>query len=383
VGSALGVGSTQLPVGPLTAEGVRRGNLLSCHSTGSVRRPMESSASEQLSLPFRIETQVNPIADEVSAITAVVRPILEGTLYALKAEIVAEVGGFANLSLKMLSRVYRRGDGDCGLCFEYAVHEALNRGEPSVLERVATAMTICRVPGEHPASILFGAEKAGTRQIIETANDLLTARSSLLYGTQGRPVMLQRHLRTLAEAFKRQDAREALPHSISGLWKADLFLGNADADKWVGTSVKINPAHLTGERGLRIGVVPTRQGRSDSVTKDDSKNLVVCPLPHDGEFMEIFYRGWGIVQQFIAADATLPREVNLPLPVDRQVARALADRRDFPVVDVIEALGPLAQPELLATSQHAASLKASGVVGTGAVLAPTAMQTQFWPAGSQ
>ena len=335
---------------------------------------MAASAPEQLSLPFRIETQVHPIADEVSAITAVVRPILQGTLYALKADVVAEVGGFEQVTLRMLARLYRKGDGDCGLCFEYAVHEGLNRGEASVLDRVTTAIAMCRVPGDRPASILFGAEKDGSQQIIETASDLLTSHSSLLYGTQGRPVMLQRHLRTLAEAFRRQEARDLLPHSISGLWKADLFLGTADADKWVGTSVKINPTHLAAARGLRIGVVPTRQGRSDAVTKDDAKNLVVCPLPHDGEFMEIFYRGFGVVQQFIAADANLPAEVALPLPVDRQVARQLVDRRDFRVVDVIEALGPLAQPELLATSEHAASMKSSGAVETGAVLAPKAMQ---------
>ena len=40
----------------------------------------------QLSLQF----QRNPVADEVSAITAVVRPILEGVLYALKAEHIAD-----------------------------------------------------------------------------------------------------------------------------------------------------------------------------------------------------------------------------------------------------------------------------------------------------
>lgn len=75
------------------------------------------------------EQQLNPVADEVLALTAVVRPILKGTLYALKADIVAEVGGYDNVKLKMLPRFYRAGDGDCGICFEYAVHEAMNSGE--------------------------------------------------------------------------------------------------------------------------------------------------------------------------------------------------------------------------------------------------------------
>ena len=38
---------------------------------------------------IREQRQRNPVADEVLALTAVVRPILTGTLYALKQEIVA------------------------------------------------------------------------------------------------------------------------------------------------------------------------------------------------------------------------------------------------------------------------------------------------------
>ena len=73
-------------------------------------------------MKLRLQTQVNPISEEVSATIAVVRPILEGLLYGLSADVVAEVGGYRNVKIKMLPRLYRRGDGDIGLCFEYAVH---------------------------------------------------------------------------------------------------------------------------------------------------------------------------------------------------------------------------------------------------------------------
>lgn len=66
------------------------------------------------------ERQLNPVSDEVLALTAVVRPILSGILYALKTEIVAEAGGYEGVKLKVLPRLYRAGDGDCGICFEYA-----------------------------------------------------------------------------------------------------------------------------------------------------------------------------------------------------------------------------------------------------------------------
>jgi hypothetical protein len=325
-------------------------------------------------MDIRTETQLNQVADEVSAITAVVRPILIGTLYSLKGDIADEVGGREDIKLKMLPRLRRPGDGDCGICFEYAVHDALNRQDATVVDRVYDALAECRVPGEDVASILFGAEKTGSQQLIDTAAERLTWESSLLSGSRGRPVKLLRHINAVAAAFRRPSARLLLPQSISGLWKADLFLGSPDAERWVGTTVKINVGALEGARGLRIGVVPTREGTSDRVRKDEKRNLVVCPLPYDGSFMEVFYLAWEVVQQFLAADAQVPREVDLPRPASRSVARYLADRREFPVLSVVDALRPLSQPELLETREAAAELVLTGdtskVVETTSVIAP-------------
>lgn len=113
--------------------------------------------------------------------------------------------------------------------------------------------------------------------------------------------------------------------------------------------MKVNQDYLEAAPGLRIGVVPTRQGRSDAVRRDEQRNMVVCPIPHDASFMQTFYEAWQVVRQFIEADALVPREAALPRPAHRQVAQYLADRRQFPVLDVIEVLAPLSQPELLET----------------------------------
>lgn len=338
-----------------------------------------SQESKQLRLDLRLELQRNPVADQVSAITAVVRPILRSLLYALRSDVIQEIGGFDKVKLKMLPRLYRPGDRDCGLCFEYAVHDAMNRQEPSVLERLNDAMrNYCKVSGGSPASILFGAEKAGALNLINTAKERLTQESRLLAGLRGQPAKLKRHIDSLAAAFRRKDVRDALPWSISGTWKADLFLGYTDSDRWVATTVKINPDQLEGARGLRIGIVPAREGKSDLVRRDDSRNLIICPLPHDGAFMEVFYEGWVVVQQFIKADAQLPKEVYLPRPADRQVVRYLQDRREFPVLDVIDALEPLSQPELLETEQRSADLvsrrETAVTIGTGAIVAPMARE---------
>ncbi|AEB47987.1 hypothetical protein [Micromonospora maris] len=325
-------------------------------------------------MEIRTEQQLNPVADEVSAITAVVRPILVGILYSLKSDVVAEAGGRKGVKLKMLPRLRRPGDGDTGICFEYAAHDAVRRGEASVAERVYDALAFCKVPGEDVGSILFGAEKAGSQQLIDTAADLLTDDSSLLSGSRGRPVKLKKHLTAAAAAFRRKGIVSALPQSISGLWRADLFLGSPSTDYWVGTTVKINPATLQGDRGLRIGVIPASQGKSDKIRKDEKRNLILCPLPYDGSFVETFYLAWEVVTAFLAADAQVPKEVALPRPAARTVARYLADRREFPVLDVVEALDTLAQPELLQTETTAAGVILSGgtssVVETTSVLAP-------------
>jgi hypothetical protein len=139
----------------------------------------------------------------------------------------------------------------------------------------------------------------------------------------------------------------------------------------VATTVKINPNQLEGAAGLRIGIVPTRQGTSDKVRKDESKNLIICPLHHDEDFMQTFYEGWRIVQAFIDADAHLPREVALPRPAHREVTRILVERRDFPVVDVVEAIASFAQPGLLATEdRQVGATTLAGQANTGLLIAP-------------
>lgn len=108
---------------------------------------------------------------------------------------------------------------------------------------------------------------------------------------------------------------------------------------------------------------------------DDKKNIMVCPIPYDGSFMELFYTSWGIVQQFIAADAQMPREVSLPVPADRQAVKELVVRREFPIVDVVDALEPLAQPNLTEQINQTVDLvttKEGESILNNAIIAPVA-----------
>lgn len=300
---------------------------------------------------IQVEQQQGYVADEVSALIAVIRPILQGLLFAIKNDVVNQAGGIHDLKLFMLARIYRSGSGDCGICFEYAVHDAIQRKEPMIIERIHDSLTrFCRVPGNDTASILFGAEKTGALQIIGNAGQLLTDNSRILTGSPSQPPKLKQYIEDLTLAFRKQTHREQLPSSISGLWKADLFLGNRDSDRWVGTTVKINREHLEGAQGLRIGIVPAKNGYGDNISVDKRRNLVVCPLPYDGSFMEIFYSAWGIIKYFLEADARLPPPQNLPVGSHRIVAQLLEQRRDFSVLDVVESLKIIAQPDLLITN---------------------------------
>jgi hypothetical protein len=303
-------------------------------------------------MEIREEHQQNEIADEVSALIAVTRPIVNGVLQSIRQEMITAIGKQReDLPLKLLGRLRKEGDGDTGVAFEYAVHDAIARSEPVIINRIVDALKQCKIAGD-PASILFAVEKAGAKQLISTELELITDDSRILSGTVGQPAKLKPRLNLLAASFRRARVREYLPQSIRGLWKADLFLGSPEPDRWVGTSVKVNPAHLEGAAGLRVGIIPTQSGKSDNIRKDEQRNLVVCPLPHDYSFMQVFYEGLRIVQALCATDFEMPTEALLSSPVHREVARMWAERREFPVVDVLDAVQVFAQPQLLITEDE-------------------------------
>ena len=159
-------------------------------------------------IDLRIETQQNPVADDVSALIAVVRPILTGLLFSLKDDVAKEVGGHENVKLKLLPRLRLQGDGDVGICYEYAVHDAVRRNDPLISERIADALKkYCKVPGNNVESILFGAEKSGVVQLIDTAKNVLTDDSRILTGRQAQPPKLKAYLNMLAASFSREMTR--------------------------------------------------------------------------------------------------------------------------------------------------------------------------------
>jgi hypothetical protein len=153
-------------------------------------------------MEIREGRQSNPVVDEVGALVAVTRPVIAGVLQSISEEVVNTVAERGRLPLRMLGRLRKLGDGDCGIAFEYAVHDAVISAEPVVVERVADALNKCRIVRGNPASILFAIDKTGAQQLISTEVGLITENSRVLSGQPGQPVKLKKHLNALAAAFR-------------------------------------------------------------------------------------------------------------------------------------------------------------------------------------
>jgi hypothetical protein len=193
-------------------------------------------------------------------------------------------------------------------------------------------------------------EKSGAQELISTEPRLVTDSSPVLLGEGGRPVNLRDSLSAIGAAFRLPSALLNVAQSIRGLWKMELFFGSADLDKWVSASLSVSQALLASSREPRIVIIPARAWHSDAVRRDEQKNIVVCPIPRDGSFMRIFYEGWKIVQALCVRNFEMPTNNEIPNPLHREVARIYAERREFPILEVVEATRKFAQPELLTTS---------------------------------
>jgi hypothetical protein len=295
------------------------------------------------------DRQKNPVADEVSALVAVTGPIITGVLRSVSVDVTNTFGDRDKLPLKMLGHLRKEGDGDCGIAFEYAVHDAVISREPVIAERVADALGKCGVSGD-PESILFAIEKSGAQELISTEPGLVMDNSPVLLREGGHRVGLREHLTAIGTAFRLPGALLNLRQSIRGLWKTELFLGSANLDQWVSAGVHMNPSPPKAAKAPSIAVIPSIKGNPDTIRLDEQKNVVICPVPQDGSFIKIFHEGWQIVQALCATGFEMPSESDIPSPLHREVARIFVERRDFPITEVIESIRKFAQPELLTSS---------------------------------
>ena len=311
---------------------------------------------------MRIDQQVqqNPVADETAALTAMTRPILVAIAQSVARERLDSIGlTYSTIPLLNLKGLWEVGDGDLGNAFEFVVHHAVINGDPVVAERIVDALKLCRINAEDPGSIFFAVEKRKAKQLIDTRLDLITPDSVSMSGRAGRPMKLMPYMNQLAAAFYRETAALNLPQSAKGLWKADLFLGSLNEDRWVGTSVKSNPRDITvrSMAGLRIAILPSSFSPTDAVRIDEQRQIVMCPLPYDGSFVASFYQAWHLMQTLVAYNFGVVPDHLLTTAPERHIAELYKQHREHTIEQVLEATSYLAQPHLLdETTQTAISL---------------------------
>jgi hypothetical protein len=314
-----------------------------------------SSPVDQLSLAIQNEE----VGEAVRARYSMVASVLRAMLYSSHGEMVTALGGLEKITLEQLARIYQEGTGDYGICFEYALHDSIRARHKSIYPVIEEVLsTYCKIRG-NPESILFGLEKNGKLNVAETAKNSLTDDARALVGKPGKPPFLKHRIGVLERAFRSVKHRATLPHSIRGLWQADLFLGSPAAEQWVGTTLKVNRESLVGAPGLRVGVYPSN--KKDGPSKDSSKNLILCPLPYRSDFMVLFSASFQIAKQLLHSNGAMPKPPALIYEDDLAVAEWLSSRSKYSVMSLLEALSPLMQPGLLASKKAGVTLAAGDV----------------------
>ena len=245
-----------------------------------------------------------------------------------------------------------------------ALHDSIRAKQPSIYNKVSYVLEqFCRI-GARAESILFGSEKSGKQSILESAKSVLTDNSKLLPGTQARPTFLKRHIDKISLAMRHAHVANNLPSSIRGVWKADLFLGNPDSDYWVATTLKTNRLSIEAAPGLRIAMYP--EERPNEEPRADG-SLILCPLPYNSDFMQLFGSTFQIVKHIISARGGMPNRVALVYFHDQEVAKWLTDRAHFPLVGILEALESIKQVDLLGNAMQEATDVDNDVAATAPI----------------
>jgi hypothetical protein len=117
-------------------------------------------------MKLQTEEQSAQISDAARARIALALPVLKGVLFALQRDRVEGLGGHAKVTLSDLGREYRERSGDCGICFEYAVHDSLKAQDPKICPLLSEILEDHCGIKSGAQSILFGAEKTGSIVLI-------------------------------------------------------------------------------------------------------------------------------------------------------------------------------------------------------------------------
>jgi hypothetical protein len=98
--------------------------------------------SDQLSLAIQSEE----VGEAVRARYAMVASILRAMLFSAYGQMVDALGGPTKVTLEQLARIYQEGDGDYGICFEYALHDSIRSRQASIYAAIEEVLhSYCKI----------------------------------------------------------------------------------------------------------------------------------------------------------------------------------------------------------------------------------------------
>ncbi len=303
--------------------------------------------------------QNEPVGEYGRALYAVARSVVRALIDSLTNEDLTDLNTpIEMVTLRQLAKIARvdldkgmRGDG-----FEWAVHEALLGGEPTVAETIYRAMKRAapKLRDEAPTSLMFGQERAKYLGFMDATIDQAGGDNALLLPTgSGRPFRFANYIPMAAQGHT---AEARLPDRIKKVWKTDLFLSTLDDSRHLAATVKSNFGLLEGGQGLRVAIVPesTHPANRSGVFYDQKSSLWVDSLADPDGFMGIFNDSYHAVMRALCTVGKQPKPPYYVKPSAKaqRLEEQLVSFAGAHVLEVEAALDEAAQ-QILVSVEHA------------------------------
>lgn len=306
-----------------------------------------------------------PVDERGRALYAVSRSIFRALIDSISDEDLADINtALDQVRMRQFAKIARierdkgmRGDG-----FEWAVHEAIMGGEPTVADPVHAAMRRASnkiIKDAAPSSILFGQERSRFLGFMDAVVDDAGTDAALLPQGSGRPFKFGPWVSVAAQGHT---AEEKLNERIKKIWKTDLFLSTDVDSKHLAATIKSNFAQLEGGAGLRIGIVPesTHKGNSAGVRYDPKSGLWVATLQDPDGFMGLYNDAYHAVARAILrlGKQIEPPYFIKPTPMAQRIQDQIEKYPDALISDIEDALNEAAQQDLVISSHKLLSVNA-------------------------
>lgn len=308
--------------------------------------------------------QTEPVTERGRAMYAIARSIVRAHIDSLSDEDLEDLNTqLQDVTLRQLSKLARieRDKGIKGDGFEWAVHEAIVGGEPSVTNAIAAATRKASkfVPDREPNSILFGQERAKYLGFLDAVVSDAGKASFLLPQGNGRPYRFDKWVSVAAQGHLSEDNLEA---RIKKIWKTDVFLSAKDDVRHLAATIKSNYALLEGGEGLRIGIVPASKERlsAKQVEWDPKTKLWVVTLPDPNGFMGLFNDAYHAVSRAIlrmGKQPQLPYYIK-PSPEAQKIEDQLVKFKAARAIDVEHELDNAAKQQFVKQSHQLVGVNA-------------------------